>query len=152
MVAILYSGSLLAVTLYKWIDADGKVSYQDHPPPIGQKYEEKSFSAEGARTGDANTEVARSRAIRENPIILYVAQNCESCDQLSSILDSNDVPYEEIEVDTDRDAQNELIELVGSVRVPTLSIGEQIIENFDRTTIEDALRENGYPATRTGVQ
>ncbi len=100
-------GSLLtplasqAVTLYKWVDADGNISYQDSPPPPGQKYEERSFSDEGARTGDRNAEIARDRAIRENPVTLYRADNCESCDLVETILDANDAPYTMVPVDAD---------------------------------------------------
>jgi glutaredoxin len=152
VLAAFYSASPLAVTLYKWTDAEGNVSYQDHPPPVGQKYEEKYFSDQSVRTGDINAEVARSRAIGDNPVTLYIAANCESCDRVGTILGSNNVPYEIIEVDIDQDSQKNLIELVRSVRVPTLAVGNNVIDGYDRAAIEDALTENGYPEVQIGVQ
>lgn len=137
-----------AVTLYKWVDDEGNISYQDTPPPAGRDFEQKSFSREGARTGDTNTEIALSRAAREYPIKVYIAKNCESCDRVVEILESNSVPYESVEVDTDADAQRELIDLVGSMRVPALTIGNKLIDGVNRTTIEDTLTQSGYPEAR----
>jgi len=146
--AIMMPASSFAVTLYKWIDDEGNVSYQDTPPPAGRDFEQKSFSREGTRTGDTNTEIALSRAAREYPVKVYIAKNCESCDRVVEILESNSVPYESVEVDTDADAQRKLIELVGSMRVPALIIGDKLIDDINRTTIEDTLTRSGYPKAR----
>jgi len=148
MLAFILPTTSFAVTLYKWVDDEGNISYQDTPPPAGQNYEEKSFSNEGARTGDTNTEISMARAARENPIKVYTAQNCESCDRVIEILESNNVPFETIEVDTDFAAQKALIELVGSMRVPALAIGDKLLEAANRATIEDALTRSGYPEAR----
>jgi glutaredoxin len=146
---VVYATISPAVTLYKWVDAEGNVSYQDRPPPSGQEFEQRSFSEQGARTGEANADIERIRAINENPVTLYVAENCASCDMVVAVLDSNDVPFEEIKVDTDLAMQNKLIELIGAIRVPTLTVGGNVIDGFDRTAIEDALRETGYPGAKT---
>ncbi len=149
MLALICSASAHAITLYKWVDAEGNISYQDQPPAKGQNYEEKSFSSEGTRTGDTNTEIARSRAVQENPVMLYIAENCDSCDLASRILDSNNVPYNKTQVENDPEAQKILLDLIGSLRVPTITIGETIIEGSNRATIEDALRKNGYPQAQS---
>ncbi len=149
MLALIYSASSLAITLYKWVDAEGNISYQDQPPAGGQKYEEKSFSSEGARTGDTNAEIARLRAIQENPVMLYLAENCDSCDLVGRILESNNVPYDITQVGGDAEAQKILLDLIGSLRVPTLTVGEIIIEGSNRATIEDTLRRSGYPQVQS---
>ncbi len=152
ILAIIYPAILSAVTLYRWVDDEGNVSYQDTPPPIGQDYEAKSFSKEGARTGKVNHDIALARAARENPVVLYSANNCESCVQLGEILTSIKIPYDTIEVDTDRAAQNKLVELVGSIRVPTLTIGDKVLNGSNRANVEDALIRNGYPKARSTAQ
>jgi len=149
MLTVSYASSAPAITLYKWVDEEGNISYQDQPPEKGQKYEERSFSSEGTRTGDTNNEIARSRAIQENPVTLYTAENCDSCDLVGKILDSNNIPFEKIPVDNAPDAQKVLSELIGSIRVPTLIIGEKVINVSNRAAIEDALRKSGYPAVQT---
>ncbi|MCP4009376.1 MAG: glutaredoxin family protein, partial [Proteobacteria bacterium] len=103
----------------------------------------------GTRTGDTNAEIARSRAMQENPVMLYIAENCDSCDLVSRILESNNVPYDKTQVDNDPEAQKILLDLVGSLRVPTITIGEIVIEGSNRATIEDTLRRNGYPQVQS---
>ena len=152
ILAMAYSTTSLAVKLYKWVDDEGNISYQDTAPPAGQKYEEKSFSDEGARTGSTNAEVALSRAIQENPVVLYTANNCDSCDLVSGILESYFIPYETVGIDTDSAAQQELIELIGSIRVPTLTIGDEVLNGSNRAMIENALTRNGYPKVQAGSQ
>lgn len=145
VLGVFSASTTYAVTLYKWVDAEGNISYQDTPPPAGQKYEERSFSLEGARTGDRNAEIARSEATRENPVTLYRADNCESCDVVETILNSNNVPFSVIQADTDTEAQKKLNELIGSIRVPTLTIGTNVINGTNRAAIEDSLEAAGYP-------
>jgi len=151
LLVALYAANANAVKLYKWVDTEGKVSYQDQPPPSGQAFEEKSFTDQGASTG-TNPEVSRSRAIREKPIVLYVADNCDSCDMVRTILEMNDAPYEQIAVDSDIKKQDELKKIAGSIRVPTVTIGGQEIKQLDRKRIEDALRQNGYLGIKDEVQ
>ena len=152
LATLLSTAGVHAVTLYKWVDAEGNISYQDKPPPGGQRYEQKSFSQEGARTANTNQEVARSRARIEHPVTLYMADNCESCELVGVVLDSNMVPYESIKVDNDAAAQKKLVELVGSLRVPALTVGNKILTGVDRLGIERVLREAGYPEVRKGAQ
>ena len=152
MLAIMYPAMSYAVTLYRWVDDEGNVSHQDTPPPRGQNYEAKPISKEGARTGKVNPEIALARAARENPVVFYSASNCESCVQMKEILTSINIPFETIEVDANRAAQNTLLELVGSIRVPTLTIGDRVLNGTNRANIEDALIKNGYPKTRSAAQ
>ncbi len=147
----LYSANSAAVKLYKWVDTDGKVSYQDQPPPSGQAFEEKSFTEQGSRS-TLDPEVSRSRAILEKPIVLYVADNCDSCDVVRSILEMNDAPFQQVAVDTDPEKQETLKQIVGSIRVPTLTIGGNAVQQLDRKRIEDALRANGYIGIKDEVQ
>lgn len=142
--SLLLSNCVTAVKLYKLEDADGNITYQDYPPTTGQKFEEKSFTNLGAKTSK-NKAVRRQLAVREKPVFLFLAPNCDSCDLLRAILEANKVPFESLNVENDANNQKKLIQLVNEVRVPTLQIGEQVISGLNRNQIEDALRENGYP-------
>ena len=141
---MLITADTFAVKLYKWTDSSGTISYQDSPPPGGQKFEEKSFSDQGSNT-QTNAEASRAKAAIDQPVTLYNASNCESCDLIRTVLEINGIPYEKIEVEDNPTAQQTLTNLVGSIRVPSLTIGNSIINRFDRTAIENALKKNGYP-------
>lgn len=137
--------------LYKWTDSDGKVSYQDIPPPDGQKFEEKSFTHQGADT-QRNSVVSLDSAARENPVTLYVINPCESCDLVRTILDMNQIPYAQIDIEADTDATKELVKIAGAARVPTLTVGDEVISGFNRNEIEDTLKQQGYPVAKQILQ
>ena len=141
---LLLSANTWAVKLYKWTDSDGQVFYQDEPPPSGQRFEEKSFSDQGTNTL-TNAALNRANAVIQNPVALYTAANCESCDLIRTVLEMNQIPFQNIEVQDNPSAQQALMELVGALRVPSLMIGETVVGEFDRSSIEDILKESGYP-------
>lgn len=130
--------------LYKWTDAQGQVFYQDELPPNGQQFEEKSFSDQGTNTL-TKAALNRTKAIAQNPVTLYTAANCESCDLIRTVLEINRVPYQNIEVEDNPTAQQALMDLIGALRVPSLLVGKQVVNKFDRSSIEETLKENGYP-------
>lgn len=142
----LFSSNSFAVKLYKWVDSEGKVSYQDTPPPSGQAYEEKSYTDEGSNNS-SNPDVTRARAIRDNPVTLYTADNCASCDSVRTILEMNKVPFDQVAVDKNTELQKKLKDIAGSIRVPTLTIGDTVVRELDRNRIEDALKDGGYANT-----
>ena len=151
MLFAMLSANAAEVKLYKWVDADGKVSYQDRPPPVGQKYEEKSFTEQGADTR-RDAEVKREKAASDNPVKLYIVQACESCGLVQTILDLNEIPYDHIDIEADEEAHKELVKVSGSARVPTMTIGDKVISGFDRNKIEDTLKEQGYPVAKQVLQ
>lgn len=151
MLYVVTTANAAETKLYKWVDSDGKISYQDTPPPDGQEFEEKSFTHQGADT-QRNTEVSRDNATRDNPVTLYIINECESCDLVRTILDLNQIPYAQIDIEANADATKELVEIAGSARVPTLTVGDQVISGFNRNSIEDTLKEQGYPVARQVVQ
>ncbi len=147
----LLSNAAHAVKLYKWVDAEGNVSYQDQPPQKGQKFEEKSFSESGTNT-QRNADVGREKAALKSPVTLYIAPKCDSCDLVRTVLDLYRVPYTQLDVEDNPDAQKKLIKAAGSVRVPSLTVGDSVVNGFNRNKIEDALREHGYPINITENQ
>lgn len=137
--SLLFFTDLFAVSLYKWVDSDGNISYQDRPPSAGQKFEEKIFSdsvASTTRTSETGTQL---------PISLYVSNDCSNCDAVRIILEMNKVPYKQHLIDFNQDIQQALLAISGSNKVPTVVIGEQVIEQLDRRSLENALRLGGHP-------
>jgi len=73
--SLICSTSVYAAKLYKWVDKDGNISYQDQPPPESAKILKedtlkataKTTSAEGGNTV---------------PVVVYVGEDCAPCDRL----------------------------------------------------------------------
>ena len=142
LVPILFLTDALAISLYKWVDAEGNVSYQDSPPPSGQTFEEKTFTGQAAVPGKA------SNSSSQLPVLFYVSSDCNDCGTVRVILEMNKVPYKQILIDFNEQAQQQLLATSGSNKVPTVVIGDQVIEQLDRRYLENALRAGGHPRPR----
>jgi len=137
------AGMAGAAKLYKWVDKDGNVSYHDQPPMDDAKYkvEEKNL-----RIGTAVSDnPAMKEAADKNPVVLYVAPKCASCDAARSYLNSRKIPFKEVNVEGNRDVQQQLIAKSGGLAVPTISVGEKVMRGYLESLVEGELNAAGYP-------
>ncbi len=137
------AGSVAAAKLYKWVDKDGNVSYHDLPPLDDSKYkvEEKNL-----KTGTAvSDDPAMKEAAEKNPVVLYVAPKCTSCDAARLYLNSRKIPFKELNVEGNRDLQQQLIAKSGGLAVPTIMVGEKVMRGYIETLVEGELNAAGYP-------
>jgi len=137
------AGTAGAAKLYKWVDKDGNVSYHDQPPMDDSKYkvEEKNL-----RTGTAVSDnPAMKEAAEKNPVVLYVAPKCTSCDAARSYLNNRKIPFKEVNVDGNRDLQQQLIAKSGGLAVPTITVGEKVMRGYLESLVEGELNAAGYP-------
>ncbi|MEK7207879.1 MAG: glutaredoxin family protein [Pseudomonadota bacterium] len=128
-------------TLYKWVGKDGKVSYHDQPPPenSGYRVEEKNLGSRervGADTSQA--------AAEKFPIVIYTTARCAGCDLARAYLEKRKVPYSEKNVESDPKLQEELKKKSGSLSVPTITIGEKVMNGYLESLLEGELDQAGY--------
>ena len=137
------AGSALAAKLYKWVDPDGNISYHDRPPVDESRYrvEEKNVKTGVAVSDDP----AMKDAAQKNPVVLYVAPKCTSCDAARAYLDKRKIPYKELNVEGNRDLQQQLIAKSGGLAVPTIMVGEKVMRGYIETLVEGELDAAGYP-------
>ncbi len=81
----------------------------------------------------------------EPKITVYATHTCTFCHGLTAWLDSNKIAYESKLVDTDMEAQRELLDkLDGNFQgVPVTSIDDEIVVGFDRNKITEILKSKG---------
>ena len=131
-------------TLYKWVDENGNVTYQDTPPPDNVQYEESTVDPlADPLPADAGRQI--EEAALENPVSLYTVPACDTCDLVRLYLESNSIPFAEKDVRNNLETQAELEQITGSLTVPTLVIGEQVIDGYSRRAIRAALTSAGFP-------
>ncbi len=131
-------------TLYKWVDENGNVTYQDTPPPGNVQYEESVVDPlPEPLPEDAGRQI--EEAALENPVSLYTVPSCDTCDLVRLYLESNSIPFAEKDVRNNLETQAELEKLTGTLTVPTLVIGEQVIDGYSRSAIRAALASAGFP-------
>lgn len=133
-----------AAKLYKWVDEYGNVSYQDSPPPEEVEYEEKALRG-AATEGGGDYGALMTAASDSAPITLYSVAACDSCDLIRLHLDKQGVPYAEKDAAEDIAVQEELKEKTGALQVPTLSVGDNVLTGYSKSSIDQALVDAGYP-------
>ncbi len=136
-----------AAELYKWIDADGNVTYQDTAPPTDVSYEEQTYADPDVVLEDDLKDSIVSAA-EESPISLYSVPNCDACDLVRFYLDKNTIPFAEKDIENNLTMQQELRLKTGELRVPTLIIGDDMIDGYSKLAIRKSLIANGYPLER----
>lgn len=132
---IFQSSPLLAVSIHKCEDEQGEVTYQERCPPGTQSMDEKHYRVKGDDNGD-NTAT--------DPLTLYVATECESCQLVQEFLALRDIPVNRKNVDGDQELQDELREVTGELRVPVLLVNDTILKGFNRSELIGALSKAGY--------
>lgn len=130
-----------AAKFYKWVDKNGRVTYQDRPPPsdAGYRVEEKRLG--GAKAQDGGS----AGAAEKFPVVLYSAPRCASCDAARGYLKARGVPFTEKNVDGDRKLQDELIKQAGGLSVPTITVGPKVMQGYLESLLEGELDQAGYP-------
>lgn len=122
-----------AQKLYKWVDEQGNVTYQDQPPP-----ENARVLSEYAAPGEESNE--RSGAL----VTLYSVPQCDACDLVRLLLQKNSVPYTEKNPSSDAAAADELKQKSGQLSVPSLTVGDKLLMGYNSLAIRDELKNAGY--------
>lgn len=129
--------------VYKWVDADGKVTYSDVPPPkTAVKVETKAFSAATDATASLPYELAE--AVKNMPVTLYTSGKCDPCDEGRSFLKQNGIPFSEKTVSSNADIAK-LNAVSGSTHLPVLTIGSSKFVGYNFSEWRTGLTHSGYP-------
>jgi len=71
---------------------------------------------------------------------IYTTTTCPYCRMAKEFFKKNNVKYQEINIEHDQKAAEEMIEKSGQVGVPVIDVNGTIIVGFDRPAIEQALK------------
>ncbi len=71
---------------------------------------------------------------------IYTTTQCPYCHMAMEFFKKNGVKYEEINVENDEKAAEEMVEKSGQMGVPVIEIDGQIIVGFQRSALERALK------------
>ncbi|HEX9628238.1 MAG TPA: glutaredoxin family protein [Acidiferrobacterales bacterium] len=137
-----------AAKLYKWVDEQGNVSYQDRPPPEGAgSVEEKDVRVGGRYRLDEDDEGGPKAAVT-----LYRIPKCSPCDAARVYLQQRNVPFTEIDVSNDVKVQEAMKAKVGDLSVPTIVVGGKVMKGFMESLLEGELEAAGYPKAESAEE
>ena len=135
-------GSAHGQNLYKWVDEQGNVFYQDQPPEgAGERVE--AYGEDPELIADAEKD-PRTIAEENFPITLFSIPVCDACDLVRNMLQKADVPFTEKDVNDNPPVQDELMSLAGQLSVPALAVGKKVIYGYNSMAIEEELTSAGY--------
>lgn len=144
MVAIVASGSAVAQSAFKWVDAQGRTHYGDQPPPSGAV--EFSVARANAAEGPAPLPTELRRLANSYPVVLYVTDDCSPCALGRRLLAERGVPYVEKKVSALEDV--DAFKRLGFTEIgfPALSVGRERSTGFDNQAWTRLIDAAGYPA------
>ncbi len=74
-------------------------------------------------------------------VTVYSTQNCPYCRMAKAFLEKHGVPYESIDVGSDSDAAQKMIDLSGQRGVPVIVVDDEVIVGFDSERLNDLFGE-----------
>lgn len=135
--AVLFSAPAFATKLYRIVDEDGNVSYQDREPESGTaKVEQREVRDGGSTLHDASAATG--------PVTLYVVPECVTCDYVRGLLEQREVPFKTVDVGTDAAAQESLKKRAGDLSVPVLLIGNRVVKGYVEPILRAELDKAGF--------
>lgn len=142
---LLLCAALPAAAQYRWLDAGNQVNYGDRPPAdaLNVTRVETRVRSSGEEAGELPFELRK--AVSQLPATLYSADGCPPCEPARLFLRRRGVPFQEIVVETDVDAE-ELKRRTGTTSVPVLTLGRTPHIGFNEVGWTAALNAAGYPA------
>ncbi len=129
--------------LYKWVDSNGHVFYNDQPPPEDLKYKVEERILKGEKTPPKK--IADEPDVPRAPVVVYMIPKCLSCDMARTYLQRRKVPFTEKNVEGNRVLIEELKKKAGSLSVPTILVGEKVMQGFLESLLAGELDAAGYP-------
>ena len=75
----------------------------------------------------------------DKKVKVYSTATCPYCVRAEQFLKENNIDFEHVDVSTDQQAAQEMVDKSGQMGVPVLDIGGEIIVGFDQDRIKNAL-------------
>lgn len=135
-----FLGTVPAVTIHQCEDADGNLTFQEICPPGSTVVETKKIY-----TGPKEKMPDLAALQESHPVVLYSVATCDACDLVRSYLQGRGVPFNERDVADDAELQEELIAKSGELSVPVVTIGEEVVDGYNKPVLESKLDAAGYP-------
>lgn len=145
MALLAMAGMSGAQGVYKIVGPDGKVTFSDKPPAIGQATATGAGAATGNHTGNSDLPFELRQVASKYPVVLYASGQCAPCDAGRTLLKSRGIPYNEKTISTPED--NEALQrMAGEATLPFATIGGQRLKGFSEIEWTQYLDAAGYPA------
>ncbi len=129
---------------YKYVDANGRVTYSDVPPPPTAR--DVTTPKLGNATGPAPAlPFELQQATSKYPVTLYAGTKCAPCEDARAYLRGRGVPFTERTVSSDDDIAL-FKQQSPDGTAPVIEVGSRRSVGFSQSTLSALLDDAGYPA------
>ena len=73
---------------------------------------------------------AEQKRFSVDKIVIYSADWCSGCVSAKRFLEEKNIPFEEINIDSQGISRNRLMELTGRLAIPTIVVNEKVIGGY----------------------
>lgn len=74
----------------------------------------------------------------DKKVVVYTSNTCPYCNMAKEYLHDKNIEFEEKNIQTDKEARDELMKM-GHLGVPVILVGEEEIVGFDQNKLDDLL-------------
>lgn len=130
--------------VYRWVDAQGNVTYSDQPPPPSAR-QKVTVKGKG-NVVEVDKESYEARVAREKyPVVLYTTACGPVCDQAREYLSQRGIPFTAKDPSKEPEIALELKKLAGAMEVPVILVGKEHQKGFEKGLWGKLLDGAGYP-------
>ena len=125
----------VSAEIYKWVDKDGTVHFEDRKPQ-GARYEEfKVRSISGVQTYRVPARTIKHsapKAMGKKNAVLYGTSWCGYCTKARRYFQANNIPFEDYDIESSASAKSEYDALNGK-GVPLILVGDNLMNGFSES-------------------
>ena len=133
---------------YTWEDENGATQITDYPPPQSKsakdvqvhKYESDNLTDLKSAEEQGSSKDNKSKSQKKPEVVLYTKNNCNDCDKAREFLKSKDIPFNEYNMDKDKDSAVRRKEIDNSEDVPFAIINKNHVFGFSESVYNRALK------------
>lgn len=143
--AVLVISNATAQTVYRSVDANGRVTFSDLPPSNARQVAPIAAGRDSASPSSSLPFELRS-VVAKYPVTLYTSADCAPCDDGRTLLRTRGVPFAEKTVSKPEDVES-LKRLSNTTSLPLLTVGSHQLKGFASSEWSQYLSFAGYPDT-----
>lgn len=123
--------NLYAITVVECEDPDGNRSFQAFCQPDSTIVNQKKLQS-------------RATPLPNITPIIYLVTNCRACDGVRNYFQDRDINVLQKNIENNIELQNELKEIIGNLKVPTVVIDDKVFTDYKPDVLTNALKEAGF--------
>lgn len=127
--------------IYKWVDANGVITFKDTPPPEGVKSEVVNTSSSvpvGSETSN-NSGTTPVANIKRHKVEIFTTDWCPYCKSAVNFLKANNIPFTEYDIEKDASAKRRKNQLDSRPGVPFAIVDGKEIHGYNPLAYKEAL-------------